>query len=87
MDRFGCHSAPLPAFATLPPYAMQHTSSVGLVVMGEGDQPRPLLIHRISPDNAYQRQGGERCLHTSSGVAYATGEPVMSCPKHQVSAT
>lgn len=37
---------------------LQHSSSVGLVVMGESDHSRPLLIHRISKDNSYQRQGG-----------------------------
>lgn len=31
--------------------------------MGEGEAARPLLIHRISRDNSYQRQGGERCVH------------------------
>lgn len=39
--------------------ALQGNSSVGLVVMGEGEGARPLLIHRISKENQYQRQGGE----------------------------
>lgn len=42
---------------------LQGSSDVGLVVVGEGDGKRPLLVHRISPNNSYQRQGGKsgRC--------------------------
>ncbi|KAL4418834.1 hypothetical protein ABPG77_004074 [Micractinium sp. CCAP 211/92] len=35
---------------------------VGLVVMGESDHTRPLLVHRISKDNAYQRQGDDTII-------------------------
>lgn len=45
--------------AAPPVPALQGNSSVGLVVMGEGEGARPLLIHRISKENQYQRQGGE----------------------------
>lgn len=38
----------------------QSSTQVGLVVLGESDHTRPLLVHRISKENAYQRQGGER---------------------------
>lgn len=44
---------------------------MGLVVMGEGDHARPLLIHRISKGNAYQRQGGEPRLHLGFMVTSA----------------
>ncbi len=49
-----CHTAAAPI--------RLQSGGVGLVVMGEGDRSRPLLIHRISKDNAYQRQGGARLL-------------------------
>lgn len=38
------------------------SGGVGLVVMGEGDHARPLLIHRISKGNAYQRQGDDTII-------------------------
>lgn len=53
----------------------QQGSSVGLVVMGEGDAPRPLLIHRISRDNAYQRQGGACLAELCCALACAPSKP------------
>ncbi len=47
---------------------LQNNTIVGLVVMGESGHTRPLLVHRISKENAYQRQGGEHaqgCLPRS----------------------
>ena len=41
--------------------ALQQSNSVGLVVMAE-NVTRPILIHRIQRNNAYQRSGGERGL-------------------------
>ncbi|EFN53416.1 hypothetical protein CHLNCDRAFT_58505 [Chlorella variabilis] len=41
---------------------MEGNSSVGLVVMGEGEGARPLLIHRISKENQYQRQGDDTII-------------------------
>ena len=40
--------------------AAQQSNSVGLVVISEEDTHRTLLIHRISLDDIYQRQGGAR---------------------------
>jgi len=65
-----CLPACLPAWAapaTQTPCALpvlcytmlQNSASVGLVVMGENELSRPLLIHRISREITYQRQGGE----------------------------
>lgn len=41
---------------------MEGSANVGLVVMGENDHTRPLLIHRISKDNTYQRQGDDTII-------------------------
>ena len=43
---------------------LQQSDSVGLVVISEEDT-RTLLIHRISREDIYQRQGGG-CLHISA---------------------
>lgn len=43
-----------------PARAAQQSNSVGLVVISEEDTHRTLLIHRISLDDIYQRQGGAR---------------------------
>ncbi|KAL4459208.1 hypothetical protein ABPG75_014073 [Micractinium tetrahymenae] len=40
----------------------QSSTQVGLVVLGESDHTRPLLVHRISKDNAYQRQGDDTII-------------------------
>ena len=47
-------SAQTPSVRVLP----QQSDSVGLVVISEEDT-RTLLIHRISREDIYQRQGGE----------------------------
>lgn len=39
----------------------QQSNSAGLVVISEEDT-RTLLIHRLCPDDIYQRQGGERSV-------------------------
>ncbi|KAI3423413.1 hypothetical protein D9Q98_010630 [Chlorella vulgaris] len=41
---------------------LEGNTSVGLVVMGEGESPRPLLIHRITRDTTYQRQGDDTII-------------------------
>ncbi|PSC74221.1 Serine threonine-phosphatase 4 regulatory subunit 3 isoform B [Micractinium conductrix] len=38
------------------------SGSVGLVVMGEGANMSPLLLHRISRENTYQRQGDDTII-------------------------
>lgn len=49
---------------------------VGLVVMGESHLSRPLLIHRISKGNAYQRQGGECLLADFACKLHPPGVPL-----------
>ena len=42
-------------------FPSQQSDSVGLVVVSEEDQ-QPLLVHRISREDIYQRQGGDTII-------------------------
>ncbi len=42
-------------------FPSQQSDSVGLVVVSEEDQ-QPLLVHRISREDIYQRQGGDTSI-------------------------
>jgi hypothetical protein len=44
---------------------------MGLVVLSEDEEPRTLLIHRISKDDIYQRQGVGRSCSRAARVAAA----------------
>ena len=55
--------------AALPP--AQHSNAMGLVVLSEDDEPRTLLIHRISKDDIYQRQGARAAADSAQPSARA----------------
>jgi hypothetical protein len=54
---------------------MQQSDSVGLVVVSEEDQ-QPLLVHRISRDDIYQRQG--RAVQVDSTKTRVEPAPLVS---------
>ena len=61
---------------------MQQSDSVGLVVVSEEDQ-QPLLVHRISREDIYQRQGGDTIItwtdpdiHTDIALSF---QEAMGC--------
>lgn len=61
---------PVPAHPRRPRPPLQQSNSAGLVVISEEDT-RTLLIHRLCPDDIYQRQGG--AWRGVAGVAVAVG--------------
>ena len=63
-------------------FYLQQSDSVGLVVVSEEDQ-QPLLVHRISREDIYQRQGGDTIItwtdpgiHTDIALSF---QEAMGC--------